>query len=235
MVFKDKEPGVLTYLLAFILIIVIPGLLLTALIIVPESPKLQAILLGATGVLAVILFFLDAIGQFATLFIDIKLSKTSALAALLILGVAAAVLIMVGFRFGAFGSPKSPANQTRQLLTYLYQQLNDAREGGTRLPNDNEFYTFLAVTTGDPYKLSDHANANTGVPVDSWDNPIYYKRGSFNKFVIWPGGPNGTDDNGKVDDIKVGDLIVLDLNPTDEIIDGVKGIFKREDAPADND
>lgn len=235
---NPDQPGMRILIVAFILIVIIPGSVLLLLILQPFSPKVQAVWYAILGLITVLLIAGEVILHTTDFVLELRATGLRTIVSAVFLLLVATALI-VGLAWLTPSQPSKPATpdpvsknadpntQTTELVNYIYDKLDLIRNMPNAEPTSDSIATTLRVTDGDPHNLAKHYDKKLGTFVDAWNNPIQIKTGSFNRFTIWSYGPNEINNLGSEDDIVRGDLIVVNLNPKDKIIDGVKGLLSR--------
>lgn len=227
----SSKLGAWTLAVAFTLIFVVPGLLLYLLIYKPFTPAVQTAWYAFLAIAIIggaLLHFIEfAIGVISVVRKHGIMNVTFATIAV------GAIAYFIGINLSAPKTDKKPTSSdpiamTTDIMDQIYHVIRLLRATKKDSPTSKNMAEFLNLYSGDPHKLAKHFDKNTNVFLDAWDNPILYERGAFDQVSLQSFGPNGQDDQGSGDDIIRGDLIVVNLNPKDKIIDGVKGLLSRD-------
>lgn len=230
--------GARVVIAALVFIFVIPGLLLFLLIVKPFPPVVQTIWYAALGIFIVALFAFELFGHVFELVQSVRsIGFVRVLAGICVLLVAVLLVIGATYLSPQIAPPAapSPSEQTTALIDRIHEVLTSIRAKGGKAPNKDNLAEFLNIHTGDPHDLADRFDDESGTFRDAWGNPIEFQFGSFDRFALWSFGPDGVDNQGAGDDIRRGELIVVELSPKDMIVGGIKNLIDRDKAPEEDD
>ena len=235
-----SKHGLWLLLTAIALILLVPGLLLVLLVYKPFTPLTQTILYSLLALVVVAGYSLQFI-EFTAETINV-VRKNGIIKTTLLSAIVCTAALLAGFGWSsrkAIIKPNTtdPTSQTEATLDRIYHVLKSIRTKQKKSPTNKNMAVFLSLFSGDPNNLAEHYDQSKEAFIDAWGNLIVYEQGAFNQVSLLSCGANGVNEQGEGDDIVRGDLIVVDLNPKDKIIDGVKGLFNRDkdEEPSDSE